>query len=314
VAGETDDGYVRRAELLADLGRYDDAVTELGFAISLDPRDPIALSLLACVHLAADRPADALAAADAAVAAAPRAIRPLVQRGMALVDLRRFGEAADIAYEILGISPDDAHAQLSAAAILGEARNGQRALDAAWRAVTLAPEESQAHLVLGVVAARLGLYGVAERAYREALRLDPALEDAHHHVGVARLDQRRYAETLGRLAEAADVAAGRARRSSADGVRQLVRYGAAFTIIAVLLIGFLDATNGLMARVLAFVFGVVGLVAVGRHVHRGPSAYVVLAGPAFVLGFALVGGPWPLVFAVLAAAMSGLVWLARTRA
>jgi hypothetical protein len=69
-----------------------------------------------------------------------------------------------------------------------------------------------------------------------------------------------------------------------------------------------------MARVLAFVFGVVGLVAVGRHVRRGPIAYVVLAGPAFVLGFALVGGPWPLVFAVLAAAMSELVWLTRTRA
>lgn len=204
-SGETEsaDDFVQRAQLLAELGRYDEAGAELGFAIALEPDNPQALVVLARVYLAADRTTEALTAADAAVAAAPDATPPLVARALALTDLRRFGEAARVADLLLARWPADPYAQRSAAAILGEARNGQQALDAAWRAVQLAPEEAEGHLVLGLVAARLELFGLAEQAYREALRLDPALAEAGEDVGIIRLERRRYSQALARLAELA---------------------------------------------------------------------------------------------------------------
>ncbi|GIJ75596.1 Tetratricopeptide repeat-containing protein [Micromonospora phaseoli] len=197
------DGYLERATLLAELGRYDEAVAELGFALALDPAAAEVSTMLARVQLAAGRPAESLAAAEAAVAAAPGQIPPLVVRGLALGDLERYGEAARTADDILALGPEDAYAQRSAAAILAGSRNGQPALNAAWHGVELAPEEPQAHLVLGLVAANMRLYDLAERAYREALRLDPRLAEVGDEVGVLRLEQRRWTAMLERLAEAA---------------------------------------------------------------------------------------------------------------
>ncbi|PZG17617.1 hypothetical protein C1I95_15185 [Micromonospora craterilacus] len=197
------DGYLQRATLLAELGRYDEAAAELGFALALDPADTEALIMLARVHLAAARPVEALAAAESAVAAAPGRVPPLVVRGLALGDLERYAEAARTADEILALGPQDGYAQRSAAAILAGSRNGQPALNAAWHGVELTPDEPQAHLVLGLVAANMRMYDLAERAYREALRLDPRLAEAGDDVGVLRLEQRRWTATLEQLAEAA---------------------------------------------------------------------------------------------------------------
>lgn len=198
------DGYLQRAELLAELARYDEAVAELGFAIALAPADTRAQALLARVHLAAGRPAEALTAAESVLATAangPDTLRTRVIQGLALADLRRFGEAASVAEQILSAGPADAYALRSGAAILAESRNGQQALNAAWRAAELAPGEAEAHLVLSLVSARLGLYDLAERAYRAALDRDPELAEAARDVGVIRLERRRYAAALEAVAE-----------------------------------------------------------------------------------------------------------------
>ena len=324
------EGYLQRAELLAELGRYDEAAAELGFAISLDPGSVPALAMLARVKLAADQPTEALAAAEAAVAAAPGLVHPLVIRGLALTDLRRFSEAAAVAHEILALAPTDAYAQRSAAAILAEARNGQHALNAAWRGVELAPEEPQAHLVLGLVAARLELFDLAERAYREALRLNPELAEARHNIGVIRLEQRRYSEALEHLAEAAAVAPARvdSGRTIGNGLRGLVMYGAGYAIVASVLVACLAAGNGAISRVWAALAAVVGFGLVWRFARRVPdlfgrilpgllrsdrmlafAVYAVAAAPFLLLLYALIGTPWPLVLAIVATAVAELALL-----
>jgi tetratricopeptide (TPR) repeat protein len=190
------DSYVQRAELLADLGRYEEAAAELAHA---DSGDVPAQTLLARIWLAAGAPKQALAAADAAVAAGPADVAALVARGMALADLGRIDEAAQQAEQILRAGRGNGYACTSAAAILAEVRNGQVALDAAWEGVRLTPDQPRAHLVLGVVAARLGLGEIAERAYQEALALDPKLTVAQAALGVARGEQHRYAAVLSRF-------------------------------------------------------------------------------------------------------------------
>jgi tetratricopeptide (TPR) repeat protein len=327
------DGYLQRAQLLAELGRYDEAAGELGFAIALEPGNADALTMLARVHLAADRPTEALTAADSAVAAAPGAIPPLVARGLALVDLRKFAEAARMADEVLALGPTDAYAQRSAAAIRAGARTGQPALNAAWRGVELAPEEPQAHLVLGLVSARLELFDLAERAYREALRLDPQLAEARHDMGVIRLEQRRYAEALEHLAEAAAISPGRvdSRRTISDGLRRLVLYGAGWSLVATVLVAFLAAGAPGTSRVFAVLAALGGALVVWRFAARLPgltrtilpgllrsdrtlalAVYAVAAAPALLLLYALVGTPWPLVAAITATTVAELAVFTRT--
>lgn len=328
------EGYVQRAELLADLGRYDEAAAELGYAVALDPGSVRALTVLARVHLAAGRAGEALAAADAAVAAGPGLVPSLVARALALIDLRRFAEAARDADEILALGPADAYAQRSAAAILAETRNGQQALNAAWRGVELAPEEPQSHLVLGLVSARLELFDLAERAYREALRLDPRLVEARHDLGIIRLEQRRYAEALEDLAAAAAVQPARidVHRTIGDRLRRLVLYGAGYSIVAVVLVAFLGAGNGAISRVWAALSAIVGAVLVWGFAARVPglvrailpgllrrdrilafAVYAVVAAPCLILLYALLGTPWPLVVAIVATALAELAVLRRTR-
>lgn len=203
----TPEEYRQRALLFADLGRYDDAAEEIAAGLAAAPGDPGLLATLARVHLAADQPAEALVAADRAVAAAPDTIDPLVVRAMALADSTRYADAARVAIELLRRWPDDPYAQRTGAALLGETRNGQTALNAAWNAVRVAPGEAEAHLVLAVVAARLRLFDLAQRAYGEALELDARIGDAQHDVGIVRLERRRWARTLESLADEAALGA-----------------------------------------------------------------------------------------------------------
>ena len=102
-----------------------------------------------------------------------------------------------MATEILRRWPADPYAQRTGAALLSESRNGQEALNAAWNGVRVAPADAEAHLVLAVVAARLRLFDLAQRAYAEALDLEPAIGDAQRDVGIVRLERRRWAHGPG---------------------------------------------------------------------------------------------------------------------
>jgi Tfp pilus assembly protein PilF len=197
----TPEEYRQRALLLADLGRYDEATEEIAAGLSAEPGEASLLATLARIHLAAEQPAEALAAAERASAAAPDTLPTLVVRAMALIDSRRYADAARVASDILRKWPADAYAQRTGAALLSESRNGQEALNAAWNGVRVAPAEAEAHLVLAVVAARLRLFDLAQRAYAEALDLDPAIGEAQNDVGIVRFERRRWALALEELAD-----------------------------------------------------------------------------------------------------------------
>jgi Flp pilus assembly protein TadD len=289
----TPEEYRQRALLMADLGRYDEAVGEIALGLAAAPDDPALLSTLARVHVAAAQPADALAAAERAVAAAPGTVDPLVVRAMALSDERRFGEAAQDATSILAAWPADPYAQRTGAALLSEARNGQDALNAAWNGVRLTPNDADAHLVLAVVAARLRLFDLAQRAYGEALDLDATIGAAQQDVGVVRLERRRWAQALERLADAAmPVAEPEGAEAPAvpapppppvrppsgpvldrsgllaDTVRQAVLYASNSTLLAAVLAAVMTIASTGVARMWGGVIGVVIVLAVGVWLVR----------------------------------------------
>ncbi|WP_199510257.1 hypothetical protein [Nucisporomicrobium flavum] len=280
----TPEEYRQRALLMADLGRYDEAAADIAAGLATAPSDAGLLTTLARLHVAAGQPVDALAAADRAVAVAPRMIEPLVVRAMALTDERRYGEAAQVAGEILTRWPEEAFAQRTGAALLSESRNGQAALNAAWNGVRLAPRDAEAHLVLAVVAARLRLFDLAQRGYSEALDLDPAIGDAQRDVGLVRLERRRWAQALEALADEATLQAAepdqQAAAAAAEPVdvtppagpvldrsavtvaalRQAVLFGANGVMIAAVLSAVMTLSSAGIARTWAGMIGVVLLL------------------------------------------------------
>lgn len=168
--------FVARAELMFDLERYDEARDELGGALSLDPANVEALTLLAIVELQVENYDEALTAASSALDAEPTHERAVLARAHALALLHRTNEALDAADSLQQWYPDSWWYNMHYALIVREARNGQDALDAAWAAVRLAPEEARAHLTLAVVAATLGLDDLANRALSAAARFDPNID------------------------------------------------------------------------------------------------------------------------------------------
>lgn len=288
----TPEEYRRRAMLLADLGRYDEAAGEIAAGLTSAPADSGLLVTLARLHVAAGQATAALEAAERAVVSAPGTIEPLVVRAMALIDDRRFTEAAQVATDILTSWPEDAFAQRTGAGLLSESRNGQEALNAAWNGVRLAPREAEAHLVLAVVAARLRLFDLAQRGYGEALDLDSAVGDAQRDVGVVRLERRRWAVALEALADEATLppaahpvetppppspvvevsrpAGPVLDRSAAmaDAIRHAVLLGANGVIVTAVLSAVMTLASPGVARMWAAVIGVAILAGVAGWLAR----------------------------------------------
>ena len=187
--------------------------------------------------------------------------------------------------------------------------------------------------MLGLVAARLDLFDLAERAYREALRLDPRLAEAGHDVGVIRLEQRRWSEALEHVAEAVTVSPSRIDSPSDPRVRAApsgaLRRG--WSLVAAVLVAFAGVGE---RRVLP---------RPGRCSPRSPAGsssgssaarlpsltrsacppcsarptlalavYAVAAAPLLILLYALVGTPWLLVLAIVATAVAELAVIRRT--
>jgi tetratricopeptide (TPR) repeat protein len=340
----TPEEYRQRALLLADLGRYDEAAGEVAAGLASAPADAPLLITLARVHLAAEQPAEALVAAERASSAAPYDIGTLVVRGMALVDNRRYAEAAQTAGAILGRWPDDPYALRTGAALLSEARNGQEALNAAWAGVRTAPADAESHLVLALVAARLRLFDLAQRAYAESLQLNNEIGEAQRDVGVIRLERRRWARALEALADEAALATPDddeptpsrplevvppgpvldQTRASAAAIRQAVLFGANSVLVTAVLAGVMTLASSGVSRVWAAVIAVVivlGLriwlgrrvpealpVAVARVRQEERRTMIIAVGfllaPLLLIAYGLTGSLIPLVSAMVLAAVA----------
>nr|WP_296068508.1 hypothetical protein [uncultured Actinoplanes sp.] len=376
----TPEEYRQRALLLADLGRYDEAAGEIAAGLTAAPNDPGLLATLARIHLAAEQPAEALVAADRAATAAPDTLPTLVVRAMALSDNRRYGDAAQVASDILRQWPGDAYAQRTGAALLSESRNGQEALNAAWNGVRVAPAEAEAHLVLAVVAARLRLFDLAQRAYAEALDLDLSIGEAQPDMGIVRFERRRWARALEDLADGTALPEppapddgpypspfprsyqppDRPDRSepsehtsaswmeqpavsrpsgpvlepseeSAAAVRWAVLTGANATLVAAVVAGLMTLTSSGISRTWGGLVGVlivIGvLIALRRRLseplataltrlrsHDRPlagAAYLGFVAPLLLIVYAPVGGLFPLVAAMVLAAVAETLVLTR---
>jgi Flp pilus assembly protein TadD len=183
---EVGDGVsLARAEAMISLGRHQDALTALAPIVAAEPDNCYALCLTAQAQLQLDQPGPARRAAEAAIRADPTAEWPLRLLSIALRETGETARAVETAAQSVRMEPNLWEPRAILAIALSEVSgSGHRARRVAETAVGIAPDQPQAHFVVGLVADRLGRQGDAENAYRRALHLDPQHAAARNNLSV----------------------------------------------------------------------------------------------------------------------------------
>jgi tetratricopeptide (TPR) repeat protein len=193
---------LERAVNLRLLHRYEDAERTLREALAAEPADPDLLGELAWVLYLTDRPAEGLAAAEAAIALAPGQAHLHQYRASLLSDLKRHGEAVQAALTARSLQPQEPKIARTCARVLARAGRKHEAYEAARQAVELEPGSSWSHLLVADTADELRDRTTARRAYEEALRLDPQNAMARHDLAVLDINTGHLARGLRGLVEA----------------------------------------------------------------------------------------------------------------
>lgn len=196
------DAALRRAESLRVLGRLDDAERTLREALAAAPQDAALLSELAWVLNLADRHAEGLPAAEAAIAVEPQVARNHQIRALLLSGLNRHEEAVQAAAVASSLRPEEPTIARTCARVLSAAGREHEAYEAARHAVTLDPQSSAAHLLVADLADDIRDRRTARTAYEEALRLDPQNALARHDLAVLDINTGHPARGLRGLVEA----------------------------------------------------------------------------------------------------------------
>jgi tetratricopeptide (TPR) repeat protein len=178
-----------RARALADVGRLGQAEQAVRAGLAEAPADPELLGLLAGLRRLQGHHEDALAGADAAVAAAPGRAAGHIERAECLLVLARRDEALVSAREAVRLAPErpEPHRTLARCLLLGRDHAAARA--SAVRAVGIAPHSVPDLMTLAEVERAAGRRDAAREAAARALAEDP--EDAGGRWMIALLDAER---------------------------------------------------------------------------------------------------------------------------
>jgi tetratricopeptide (TPR) repeat protein len=184
---------LEQAATLYDRRRTADAIAVLRHLLVEDPHDLDALGLLGEAQLADHDPDGALATAMTAIALDPDRDQPHRQASIAASRRGLHRDAIAHAEEAIRLAPGDHRGFVALArALLRAKRELEQARHVAVRAIVIAPDQAEPHLVFGMVSRAEREFAAAEAAFGRVLQLDPGNMAAHNEL--ARLRVRR--ETL----------------------------------------------------------------------------------------------------------------------
>lgn len=168
----TDEAY-RRAQRLAQVGRYDEAERAARTGLAAAPADGELLTLLASVQRLRRDYAGALATAEAAVAVVPHFADAHAERAESLIALLRAREAVAAAEEAVRLQPFVPGGHLVLARALAAAHDLDRARAVAAHGLSLDPRSVEGLLTVADVERDAGNREAATAAARAALALSP---------------------------------------------------------------------------------------------------------------------------------------------
>jgi tetratricopeptide (TPR) repeat protein len=164
--------------------------------LSADPDSAPTLNLLAVINSALGRNNAALSNTDRALSLWPDFVEALVNRGIALYELKRFGDALADYDRAIALRPGNADALVNRGNTLGKLRRHGEALASYDDALKLQPAHVEAFTNRGVTLHKLKRYDEALTSYDQALALHPGHVEALVSRGAALHDLRQYDEAL----------------------------------------------------------------------------------------------------------------------
>ena len=188
-----------RAQVLAGLGRLDEALVEFDHVVEIDPGYPEYRFDRGSLHLRRGDHEAALADYEAASLLGPPFPELYYNRGEAHLALGDFdAAAADFGY-VLDLEPDHLEARISLASVLLTAGEPDPAAHVARAGLGYQPDSARLHCTLGLALADLDDLDAAARAFDQALQLDPDLSEAQVNRAVVAYQQERYDQALADL-------------------------------------------------------------------------------------------------------------------
>lgn len=188
--------------LLADEGRFDEAMQHYRSAIAVKPDDAFARNNLGRALAATGRVDEAVVQFQEAVALEPGAVETWSNLGNALAAQGRFDEAIVSYGRALELRPAFADAHSNLGNVLFLTGRGDEALRAFGNAVQLDPDFADARHNYGVALATAGRLAEAEEQLAAAIRLRPSYAEAYHQLGLVLARGGRFAEAAAAQREA----------------------------------------------------------------------------------------------------------------
>jgi tetratricopeptide (TPR) repeat protein len=192
----------RRARLLLELGRADEALAEVRRVLATSPNDPEGLEIEGLCHLRRRDLPRALAVLGRAIAAAPDVPHPHYLYGFALREAGRSREAEGPLGEALKRCPDEPVYLRAVAELTSELGRHGEALALARHATEVGPERAANFVTLGFVASAAADKALAREAYERAVAIDPSDSAAWNNLGCLELEAGRPLLAKARFREA----------------------------------------------------------------------------------------------------------------
>lgn len=311
--GQDAGARIARATQLIDLGRYAEALTELGPVLTAQPHHLAAGCLAAHALQRQGRASESVGLLRDLAGHWPEsgAVREYLAR--AYTALGQHQAAVDCAARAVHLEPglSGRHRQLARSLIAAGRRD--EAIGAASEAVRLAPGVAAAHLVLSLALHPEGsrpsrqALAKAEEHVRIALQLEPGNAYAHNELARIRLAQGRALQAASHLVDAVGADPhDSAPQENMDLVFlravQWAHWSLAAECLLFVLIGVL-VTDRLLANALAVLVVVTGLGWLGLRLRRAVPRHF----RAFLRGFVRrdrLGALWAGIVAVLAAGLA----------
>jgi tetratricopeptide (TPR) repeat protein len=183
-----------KAELLLQVGRWQEAQSELAAILEQEPGNALALSQLAVMHIVQGEADEGMRLAGEAVVSDRRRAAPHVALSYAHQAMRRVDHALASSSEAVRMEPENGLAWARQAEMLLAAGKRKEAVEAARRAASLRPDLGRTHSVLGF--SHLAVFDPesARQSFEQAAALDQADPLPRLGLGLASIRQGRLVE------------------------------------------------------------------------------------------------------------------------
>ncbi|MBR7838940.1 tetratricopeptide repeat protein [Actinospica durhamensis] len=185
-----------RAQLLASLGRLDEAMAEFDFVIGVDPYYPEYRFDRGNLHLRLGELEAALADYNHATRLGPPFPELFYNRGEARIALGDVAAAVTEFSYVLDLEPDHLEARISLASLLLDSGEPERAAAVIRTGLVYEPDSARLLCTLGLALVDGGEPQAATEAFDEALVLDPALAEARVNRAVVAYQEGRFESAL----------------------------------------------------------------------------------------------------------------------